>query len=284
MGSPDKIKIDWNDHNAHVVSTVKSLRNDSTFSDVTLVCENSQVEAHRVILASFSFFFSRILHEQPDPHPLIYLSGVKMKDMMKVLDYMYSGQVDMVFQDVDTFLENINELEIKGCDFTTTSATTSKSPATESSESPGGSTVITEDSPVDYQMQTDSIPEDNQTETSTEDNQVNFPIPATWISQDVIDDMMLKSEPNVSDGNDNPFSNEGNEIPFPVDFQKKKQMKCKECPYITDCKSNLTRHIDAKHLQGPLPRTYVCHWPQCHKILTSDRARRDHVKKEHYGK
>merc|ERR1719319_1563386 len=114
--------------------------------------------------------------------------------MNKVLDYMYSGDVDMVFQDVDTIWEIFKEFEIKGCDFDNTSATTRKSRSTESVDN--GFICI---DPVDNQIQTDSIPEDNQTESSTADNQVNSPIPATWISQDVLDDMMLKSEPNLSD-------------------------------------------------------------------------------------
>jgi len=46
------------------------------FTDVTLACEDGQqVEAHKVILASYSLFFLNL--EEKHSHPMIYMWGIK---------------------------------------------------------------------------------------------------------------------------------------------------------------------------------------------------------------
>ena len=61
-----------NDFKGNVNSAFGKLRDDKEFSDVTLVCEDGkQMEAHKVILASSSPFFEKILKKRKHPHPLI---------------------------------------------------------------------------------------------------------------------------------------------------------------------------------------------------------------------
>ena len=57
----EKLCLKWNDFQDITNTAFGSLRNDTDFSDVTLVCEDGQqVEAHKVILAPSNKFFSRI--------------------------------------------------------------------------------------------------------------------------------------------------------------------------------------------------------------------------------
>jgi len=115
MARPNKIDIRFNDHPSHLCSSVKDLRYDSDFTDVTIICENNTVvEAHKVILASFSQYFRRVLRDNSLPHRPIYLLRVKMKDMMSLLDYMYSGQVEVAMEDIDSLMSLFNELQVKG--------------------------------------------------------------------------------------------------------------------------------------------------------------------------
>ena len=51
----EKLCLQWNDFNDRLICSVGALKNDSNFTDVTLACEDgTQVEAHKVILASSS--------------------------------------------------------------------------------------------------------------------------------------------------------------------------------------------------------------------------------------
>ena len=58
----EKLYLQWNDFKENVNSAFRKLRDDNEFTDVTLVCEDGQqMEAHKVIMASSSPFFEKIL-------------------------------------------------------------------------------------------------------------------------------------------------------------------------------------------------------------------------------
>ena len=77
----EKLCLQWNDFKENVTSAFKKLRSNKEFTDVTLVCEDGhQMEAHKVILASSSPFFEKILLRNKHSHPLIYLRGFLSKD------------------------------------------------------------------------------------------------------------------------------------------------------------------------------------------------------------
>ena len=72
-------------------------RHVQLFTDVTLACEDGQqVEAHRLVLAASSPFFSRLLLNLTavgDSHPLICLTWVKRDLLEPLLDLIYHGEI-----------------------------------------------------------------------------------------------------------------------------------------------------------------------------------------------
>ena len=91
------------------------MRDDKDFTDVTLACDDNHiVEAHKVILSTSSSFFDRILKENRHPHPLIYLRGVKGRNLDSVLDFIYHGEVNVEKDNLEEFLQLGGELQIKG--------------------------------------------------------------------------------------------------------------------------------------------------------------------------
>ena len=57
-----------------IPSSVRGLRNDKTFEDITLVSdEGIQQSAHEWILASSCVFFKNVFTNSQHPRPLIYL-------------------------------------------------------------------------------------------------------------------------------------------------------------------------------------------------------------------
>ena len=94
----EKLCLQWNDFKENAISAFGSLRNDKDFTDVTLACEDGQqMEAHKVILASSSTFFEKILHDSKHPNPLIHLRGFQSKVFVSILDFLYFGET-YVFQ------------------------------------------------------------------------------------------------------------------------------------------------------------------------------------------
>ena len=74
MGASEKLCLQWNDFNENIISSFRELREDRDFTDVTLACEDGQqIEAHKVVLASASPVFMKLLKKNKHPHPLIYM-------------------------------------------------------------------------------------------------------------------------------------------------------------------------------------------------------------------
>ena len=94
--------------------SLASLLASSSLCDVTLVCMDGHLLAHKVILAATSSFFNSVFSLNQHNHPLIYLRGVKTDQMKAVLDFLYSGVVNVTEDGVEDFLEVANDLKIEG--------------------------------------------------------------------------------------------------------------------------------------------------------------------------
>jgi len=114
MASSEKFCLRWNDFENNVSTAFRDIREEKDFFDVTLACDDSQVEAHKVILAACSPWFRNILKRNPHQHPLLYLKGVKYKELVCVLNFMYQGEVNVAQEELNSFLSVAEELRVKG--------------------------------------------------------------------------------------------------------------------------------------------------------------------------
>ena len=113
--SPEKFCLKWNDFQENIIGSFQQLRNDTEFSDVTLVCEeDQQIEAHRVILSACSPFFKTVLNRNKHLHPLIYMRGLRVKNLVAIMDFIYYGEANVFQEDLDSFLALAEELQLKG--------------------------------------------------------------------------------------------------------------------------------------------------------------------------
>ena len=110
----DKFCLRWNDFESSISSAFQELKEDKDFFDVTLACEDNQLQAHKVILSACSPFFKSVLRRNPHQHPLLYLKGVKYDEIVAVLDFMYHGEVNVAQDDLNNFLSVAEDLKVKG--------------------------------------------------------------------------------------------------------------------------------------------------------------------------
>jgi len=113
MGS-EKFCLRWNDFETNISAAFKDLRDDKDFFDVTLSCDDEQIQAHKVILSACSPFFRNVLRRNPHPHPLLYLKSVKYTDIQAVLNFMYHGEVNVAQEELNSFLAVAEDLRVKG--------------------------------------------------------------------------------------------------------------------------------------------------------------------------
>ena len=111
----EKFCLRWNDFETNIRGYFRQLREENSYVDVTLATDDHyQIEAHKVILAAGSKFFSDIFKQANHKNILIYLKGIKRKDLENVLNFLYNGVVNVTQGELTKFLETAQELEVKG--------------------------------------------------------------------------------------------------------------------------------------------------------------------------
>jgi len=114
VGSSEKFCLQWNDFESNISGAFRELRDDKDFFDVTLACDDDQIQAHKLILSACSPFFRTILRRNRHEHPLLYLKGVKYADLVSVLNFMYHGEVNVAQEELNSFLAVAEDLKVKG--------------------------------------------------------------------------------------------------------------------------------------------------------------------------
>jgi len=112
--SSEKFCLRWNDFERNISSAFKDIRDEKEFFDITIACEDEQLQAHKVILSACSPFFKNVLRRNQHQHPLLYLKGVSYRDMEAVLNFMYHGEVNVAQDDLNSFLQVAEDLRVKG--------------------------------------------------------------------------------------------------------------------------------------------------------------------------
>ena len=111
----DVFTLSWEDFNQKCPKVFKDLWLDTELSDVTLATEDhGQLTAHKVILAASSPFFKRLLEKNQNPHPLLFLMGVKTVQLRQLLSYIYLGKCDLTQEQLPAFMATGKQLEIEG--------------------------------------------------------------------------------------------------------------------------------------------------------------------------
>ena len=83
--------------------------------DVTLVSDDEQhIAAHKLVLTASSKFFKNILKKASHASPMIFLSGFRSSDLLLIMDYIYQGEVQILQNDLDGFLDVAQRLKIEG--------------------------------------------------------------------------------------------------------------------------------------------------------------------------
>merc|ERR1712029_26757 len=112
----EKFGLRWNDFQTTVSNSFKLFRQEKNFFDVTLVSDDQkQFLSHKVILSACSSFFQNLLKNNDNNSPIfIYLSGVNSTNLQMIMDYIYDGEVDVLYQELDSFLDAAQKLKIAG--------------------------------------------------------------------------------------------------------------------------------------------------------------------------
>lgn len=106
--------IKWTNYQSNIVNSVGKLKNDDEFVDVTLVCDDQSITAHKVILSACSDYFKHIFKATPCSQHTVLLPNIQCEDMMSLVQYMYTGQVYIHQDMLGRLLKTAQQLQVKG--------------------------------------------------------------------------------------------------------------------------------------------------------------------------
>ena len=111
----EKFCLKWNDYQSNWNMSLSDLHKNNDFSDVTLISDDKvKFSAHMVLLSSCSNVFKFILKSNTHSNSLLFLGGVSSVNLGFILDYIYHGEVKIFQEQLDSFLEIAQKLEIEG--------------------------------------------------------------------------------------------------------------------------------------------------------------------------
>ncbi|XP_026728237.1 longitudinals lacking protein-like isoform X1 [Trichoplusia ni] len=112
--------LKWNDFQTNMVTSFRHLRDEKSFTDVTLACEGQTCKAHKMVLSACSPYFKSLLEEHehlqenPSKHPIIILKDVSYLHLQAILEFMYAGEVNVSQEQLPAFLKTAARLKVKG--------------------------------------------------------------------------------------------------------------------------------------------------------------------------
>ncbi|XP_014488012.1 PREDICTED: protein bric-a-brac 2-like isoform X7 [Dinoponera quadriceps] len=114
MGSSQQFSLRWNNYLKHITCAFDTLRTDEDLVDVTLSCEGKRIRAHKMLLSACSTYFRDLFKENPCQHPIIIFRNVKFDDLAALVDFMYQGEVNVVQEQLASFLTTAELLAVQG--------------------------------------------------------------------------------------------------------------------------------------------------------------------------
>ncbi|KAL7300895.1 hypothetical protein TKK_0006448 [Trichogramma kaykai] len=114
MGTSQQFSLRWNNYLKHITSAFDTLRCDEDLVDVTLSCEGKRIRAHKMLLSACSTYFRDLFKENPCQHPVIIFRNVKFDDLAALVDFIYQGEVNVVQEQLDSFMTTAELLAVQG--------------------------------------------------------------------------------------------------------------------------------------------------------------------------
>ena len=252
----------WKDFQQSIITAYQDLREDLDFTDMTLVCEEDhQIKAHRVILSAMSPFFKSVLKRNKHSHPMLYMRGLKAKDLEAIVDFIYHGEANIFQEDLDGFLALAEEFQLKGL---AGSQNTKKYIA----EVPAKKELPKDD------IERKSFLSSNQKHTKTEINSVEYGEESEEHSYELISTDPLKHQvhANMEDiaGQINSMMKNVTEGDY--------KLKCIVCGKMSKTRQNMSSHIET-HIEGV---SYPCNL--CGSVKRSSNALNLHTSRYHKEK
>lgn len=259
------LNLAWSEFSTNISETFKNVRKNEEMCDVTLICDNGEISAHKLILFSGSTFFQTILTKYKHDHPLIVIKGVKINHLQQIVDFMYDGEISVAQEDLQELLEAAEDLKVKGLSLKQSKSTDKYRVPETKIELPSAPIAIKYD-PNDGGNATESDDHDNNSneemiikcEPQLVESDVQFePYDSeSWTRDDPLQTLTTENEEKLEEWleveqkkNDN-LDEEALTLMVRADGPNNRvTWFCKVCKKNSSDKTRIRKHVRGKHLQ-----------------------------------
>ena len=94
MATGDRV-VTFQGHHSYIVSIAKLCKENGLFTDVTILCDDGKLLAHKIVLAAVSPFLCHVLERDNScGHPgqtTIVMPDIRREIVQQLLDFLYTG-------------------------------------------------------------------------------------------------------------------------------------------------------------------------------------------------
>jgi len=103
-------------HNSKLATVLNQMLQCSSLVDVTIYCDDGQVNAHKLVLAASSTYFRNLFSRMTNTfhYPIIVLREMPVNDLKTIIQFIYHGEVNVPQNRVDSLMRCANYLQIDG--------------------------------------------------------------------------------------------------------------------------------------------------------------------------
>ena len=268
--------LNFADHEQKRNSALQILWKNNDFLDVTIACDDDQIDAHKVILSAASPFFRKILKRNPHSHPLLYMRGTSKKQLEALIEFIYSGQTKISEEDLEQFLGLAKSLQIDGLyrENNIEKSTLDNEAAHKTDQQ--------ESNTLDHKKQLDMVKED-EGKASNQSKSDFLDLTVSDSKDDVSEIIDKYSEPSTCEVNNSVSPSELSNNSFATYNQKVSELiaktesgfRCRECSFEKPRAraDHVRRHVEI-HIKG---FSFNCGY--CSKTFSQNTSVRKHERK-----
>lgn len=150
MEDRKRLKLIWHNFQPVLSAKLRHFLYQKKYCDVSLITGDKFIRVHKVILASYSPFFERIFDSFNDSacsSSQIVLDQICFDDLVCIIEFFYTGKVEILKKNFERFMGVIKTLQLKGISQTLQGDVASSDhsqPPQQSTHSDGEESLLTE--------------------------------------------------------------------------------------------------------------------------------------------
>lgn len=110
----ENYSLRWKNHQSHILQAFDALLQQNSLVDVTLVCSDRSLRAHKVVLSACSPFFEKVFNDTPCKHPVIVLKDFRGWLVQAIVDFMYRGEISVPQEKLNHLIQAGESLQVRG--------------------------------------------------------------------------------------------------------------------------------------------------------------------------